>query len=161
MSTPVTGRGLGPAVASTSVNPPDGSIPARYFNGRIYTSFGVVFDAATMDRLGTVPVSSYALPLVTPTALIMLDTISQYVCSLQAFDPITLIPLWEEHTNLGCDTNSFPYSALFDVGGGRIAFRMTKASVVKKPMPAPQFSIQPVNSGFQATLELGPQWTPG
>jgi uncharacterized protein (TIGR03437 family) len=160
VSAPVTGSGLGPAVANTSANAPDGSTPARYFQGRIYTSSGAVFDAATMARVGAVPVSSYALPLVTPTALIMLDTMSQYFCSLQAFDPATLVPLWEEHTQLGCDTNPFPYSAFFDVGGGQIAFRMTKAYLVKKPAPAPQFSIQLVNSAFQATLELGPQWSP-
>jgi uncharacterized protein (TIGR03437 family) len=161
MTMPVTSRGLGPAVTKQSVNPPSNtSIPARYFNGRIYTSFGVVYDAATMARLGTLPVSSYALPLASQTAVIMLDTSSQYTCSLQAYDPITLMPLWEEHTNPGCDVNSYPYSDLFDIGGGQIAFRMTKAYLIKKPTPAPQFSIYPASSGLQATLELGPAYAP-
>lgn len=161
MSMPVTSSGLGPAVTKVSANlPSDTTVPARYFQGRIYTSSGAVYDAGTMARLGAVPVSSYALPLVNASALIMLDSTSQYTCSLQAFDPVTLVPLWEEDTGSGCDDNSLYYSDLFDIGGGQIAFRMTKAYVVKKPAAAPQFSIYAPNGGLNATLELGTMWSP-
>jgi uncharacterized protein (TIGR03437 family) len=162
LSAPVTSSGLGTAVTKASANSQDSgaSTPARYSQGRIYTSSGAVFDVTTMARVGAVPVSSYMPPLVSPTALIMLSTGSQYTCSLQAYDPVTLLPLWEENTRPGCDVNYYPYSDLFDVGGGRIAFRMTKAYLVRRPTQAPQFSVYPANSGLQATLELGTQYAP-
>jgi uncharacterized protein (TIGR03437 family) len=158
---PVSSSGLGAAISKASATPVgDTSIPARYFQGRIYTLSGSVFDATTMAPVGTVPASSNSLPLVSSTALIILDTTSQYYCSLQAYDPVTLQPLWEEGTSSGCDVNYYPYSDLFDVGGGRIAFRMTNVYLVDKPKSAPQFSIYPSNGGLQATLELGTNYAP-
>jgi uncharacterized protein (TIGR03437 family) len=156
ISMPVTSSGLGPAVTKASANPtePDAFSPARYFQGRIYTISGAVFDAATMAHVGNVPASSYMLPLVSPTSLIML-TSSQYNCSLRAYDPVTFLPLWEEYTSPSCDSTSYSYSDIFDVGGGRVAFRMTNAYLVKEPTQALQFSLYPVNSAFQATIELG------
>ena len=70
------------------------------------------------------------------------------------------MPLWEENVRSGCDVNFYPYSSLFDIGRGRVAFRMTNAYVVKEPSLTPLHSIYPLNPAFEATVELGTAWSP-
>ena len=160
ISAPVTASGLGAAVMRSSKPPASStSLPARYFAGRIYTTTGAVFDAATMVQLGAVPVLSKTIPLLSSSSWIVLAS-GESTCSLQAYDPITLLPLWEEDTSPACDASLYPGASLFDIGEGRVAFRMAKAYIVKEPAQAPQLSITPVNSQFQAALELGAAYSP-
>jgi len=154
---PVTANGIGAAV--TKGSPSDATIPATFFQGRIYTSSGAVFDATSLARVGTVPDSSYALPLVSSQAIVMLDGTSQSSCSLQAFDPVTLLPMWEEHAGGACANSFILYSKLFDIGGS-IAFRMTNAYIVKKPTLTAQDSIYSIDNPLTATVEVGTNWNP-
>jgi hypothetical protein len=155
---PITDSGVGSAVTRGVAG--DNSAPVRYFRGRFYSSSGNVFDAATLNRVGRVPVTSYAPPLASEQAIIMLATSSQFYCSLQAFDPQTFAPLWETRAGSGCAANYDRYSNLFDAGEGRIAFRMTSIYIVKQPSPAPLHSITTPEPVFKRTFELGTAWDP-
>jgi hypothetical protein len=100
------------------------------------------------------------LPLVASQAIVMLDGSSQYTCSLEAFNAVTFQPLWEEYVDGGCDVDSYPYSNLFDIGSGLIAFRMTNAYIVKEPGPTPRHLVSVIDSPLVATLEVGATWDP-
>ena len=154
----ITSGGVGPAVTKGTAN--SGAQAATYFQGRVYTSSGAVFDGTTLAQVGQVPAVSYALPLVNSHAIVMIDGTSQYVCALQAFDAMTFLPLWEEHVGGGCDVNYYPYSKLFDIGAGRIAFRMTNAYIVKEPSATPFHSVNFIGSPLVAALEVGTNWVP-
>jgi uncharacterized protein (TIGR03437 family) len=155
---PVTSGGLGNAVTKGNASSLD--LPARYSRGRIYTNSGAIYNAATLERVGTIPVSSHAPPLVTADAVVTLATTNQYYCSLQAFDPVSFLPIWEEHMLGACEANYYPYSALYDIGGGRVSFRMTKAYIIRKPTSTPLHSVYPMAAALSATLELGTTWDP-
>ncbi len=155
---PVISGGLGSPVVSGSAS--DASTPGTIFGGRIYTLSGNVFDLATLNLIGSIPVASTMEPLVTTGTLITVASGNQYYCSVQAFDSISLAPLWEENVAADC-TSNYGVPRVLDAGGGRLAFIVsTVAYLAQRPGPAPLHSITPLSPAIKATLELGASWIP-
>jgi hypothetical protein len=153
---PLSDAGVGPMTSQGSYAY-TGKYPVTQFGGRLYSASGNVYEADTLRLVGSVPMSSYAAPLVTPSAMVWLGG-GQYVCSLAAFDPASFAPLWETHTQSGCDVNYYPYSGLIDANS-RILFRMGDGIfLLQAPPPAPGYSVAPAEDFPRVTFELG---TPG
>jgi uncharacterized protein (TIGR03437 family) len=110
--------------------------------------------------VGAIPEVSSVVPLIAANGIVTVASGSQYYCSVQAFDPVSLVPLWEEHVGADC-TSNYGNPRVLDVGGGRIAFLVENvAYLARRPGPAPLHSITALSPSLDAALEVGATWTP-
>ena len=99
------------------------------------------------------PVRSNAAPLVTGTSIIFLGG-NQYFCSLMAYDANLTAPLWEMHTQPGCQLNTFDYSGIFQISG-QMVFRIQDGIFqLTAPRAAPAYSVTTDHPVTKALLEL-------
>ncbi len=152
---PVTAKGVGKAITTGGTTYLGGQAAVLY-EGRIYTAIGSVFDATTLSHVGTLPASSFT-PLAANGAIIIFSGAVQGLCSLQAFDPVTLLPLWEEEAGAYCygkamvDAGSFV--ALSATTFNSVSPPVNLVNLVGKPSLTSQHSVQPLNQTLTGTFQ--------